>query len=184
MKKTLLTSITALAMIMISAQAEAPKCGQGKCGAGMAKQAKHSKKKMHRKGMHSPFLIKHGLPHYTKILMKNWDDPRLGLTEEQKNKLLQVRKETIGTIKKLKPQIKALTQEIVKAAKEGTKASELQDKVNKLASLEAEATMTHLKCIEETKAILKPEQLNYLQMKKREKKMQHKAMMMKCQAGK
>ena len=44
--------------------------------------------------------------------------------------------------------------------------------------------MTHLKCIEETKAILKPEQLNYLQMKKREKKMQHKAMMMKCQAGK
>jgi len=184
MKKLLLASITTLSMVIISAQADAPKCGQGKCGGGMIKKAKQSKKKMHQKGMRSPFLIKHGLPHYTKMLMKNWDDPKLGLTKEQKSKLLQVRKETIGTIKTLKPQINTLIQETTVAAKEGTKASELHDKVNKLASLEAEATMTHLKCIEKTKAILKPEQLQYLQMKKRAKRMQHKAMMMKCQAGK
>lgn len=170
MKKILLTSIAALSMIMVSAQAEAPKCGQGKCGAGMMKQGKQ---KMHKKGgMHSPFLIKHGLPHYTKMLMKHWDDPQLGLSEEQKSKLLTVRKETISSIKSLKPQIKQLTQEIVKAAKEGVKADSLKPKVEKLAALESEATMTHLKCIEKTKAVLSPKQLEYLMAQKKQKRMQ------------
>jgi len=141
--------------------------------------------------MQSPFLIKHGLPHYTKMLMKSWDDPKLALTAEQKEKLMVVRKETMGSVMKLKPEVMKLRKEIVMAAKSGTKAADLKEKVEKLASLEAEATMTHLKCIENTKAVLTPDQLAYLKSKRQahRKQMMQKVMKlkqggMKCAAGK
>ncbi|WP_295420669.1 hypothetical protein [Sulfurovum sp.] len=178
-KKLALTSIAALSLIMVTAQAEGPKCGGGKCGTGMMKKANMVKK---NKRMHSPFLIKHGLPHYTKMIMKSWDDPKLALTQEQKTKLLEVRKETIGSIAALKPQIMSLTKTIVQASKAGTKASELKTKVEKLAALEAEATMTHLKCIDNTKAVLKPEQFAYLMEKRKAQQKMKKGM--KCASGK
>ena len=158
-KKITLASVVALSLLAGSAQAGPMQCKNAKC----------STKKMSKRKA-SPFLIKHGLPHYTKMLMKSWDDPKLGLTQEQKTKLLQVRKTTLSSVKKLKPQIITLKQEIVQAARSGAKASTLQSKVEKLAALEAEATMTHLQCIEKTEATLKPEQLNYLKMQKRTKK--------------
>jgi len=184
MKKVLLSSIAALSLLLISAQAVEMKCAAGKCGAAMKQGMTPKAKKMKRKGMQSPFLIKHGLPHYTKMVMKSWDDPKLGLTEEQKSKLLEVRKETMGSVTKIKPEVMKLKKKIIEASKTGAKSDTLKEKVQKLASLEAEATMTHLKCIENTKTILKPEQLQYLQEKKRARKMRHKAMMMKCKAGK
>jgi Spy/CpxP family protein refolding chaperone len=192
MKKRVLISIAALSLMMISAQAEGMRCAGGKCGAGMTKPIKqngmmHKAKKMHKKGMNSPFLIKHGLPHYTKMLMKNWNDSQLNLTAEQKAKLLEVRKATMGSIKRLKPAVTRLRKEIVQAAKNGAKAAALKAKVEKLASLEAEATMTHLKCIEDTKAILSPAQIQYLQQKRKAHRMKMKQMKqggMKCSGGK
>ena len=184
-RKIALTSVAALALITLTAQAESEpvKIKQG----GM--QNKMMKKK--RMMMQSPFLIKHGLPHYTKMLMKSWDDPKLALTAEQKEKLMVVRKETMGSVMKLKPEVMKLRKEIVMAAKSGTKAADLKEKVEKLASLEAEATMTHLKCIEQTESILKPEQLAYLKQKAQMNRMQKKQKMMstkqggmKCAAGK
>ena len=154
-KKITLATVATLALIAMPAQAEGMKCQAGKCGSGMMKQAKQSTK-MGKKKM-SPFLIKHGLPHMTKILMKNWDDAKLALTPEQKEKLLVVRKETMGGVMKLKPEVMALRKEIIQASKSGTKASNLKEKVEKLASLEAEATMVHLNCIENTKSVLTPE---------------------------
>ena len=181
-KKLTITSLTALSLLLVTAQAEGiMKCNGGKCGSAMMKQAKQGGK-MHKKRKNSPFLIKHGLPHLTKMLMKNWNDKKLALTAEQKEALTKVRQETMGSVKSLKPQIMALTKEIVQASKSGTKAAELKAKVEKLASLEAEATMTHLKCIEDSKAALKPEQLTYLM----EKRKQHRQMKkgMKCASGK
>ena len=196
-KKLTLASVATLALIMMPAQAEGMKCQAGKCGAGMIKKSKScegkscdkgkSCKKMKKKRKNSPFLIKHGLPHLTKILMKNWDDEKLALTPEQKEKLLIVRKETMGSVMTLKPQIMTLTKEIVQASKAGTKSVELKSKVENLASLEAEATMTHLKCIEETKAALKPEQMTYLMEKRKAQRAMKKAgkmQGMKCASGK
>ena len=154
-KKITLTSAVLLSLLVGTAQAEPMQCKGAKC----------STKRMN-KVMASPFLIKRGLPHYTKMLMKNWNDPKLALTQEQKAKLLQVRKATISSVKRLKPQIVKLQKEIIQAAHSGAQASTLKSKVEKLASLEAQATMTHLQCIEDTKATLKPQQLQYLQMKK------------------
>ncbi len=185
-KKLTITSLTALSLLLVTAQAEGMKCQAGKCGAAMMKQAKQGKK-MGKKRKHSPFLINHGLPHMTKMLVKNWDDPKLALTPEQKEKLMVVRKETLGSVKTLKPEVMALTKEIVQASRAGTKAAELKAKVEKLASLEAEATMTHLKCIENTKAVLKPEQLNYLMQKAKEQHAMKKAgkmQGMKCAGNK
>jgi len=185
-KKLALTSLTALSLLLVTAQAEGMKCAAGKCGAGMMQKAKMGKK-MHKHRMNSPFLIKHGLPHFTKMLMKNWDDPKLALTAEQKDKLLVIRKETMGGVMKLKPEVMALRKEIIQASKDGTKAAELKAKVEKLASLEAEATMVQLNCIDNSKAILTKAQYDYLmQMRKahmmgKMKKMQQ---MMKCAAGK
>jgi len=184
-KKLTITSLTALSLLLVTAQAEGMKCQSGKCGAAMMKQAKQGGKMQKKKN--SPFLIKHGLPHLTKILMKNWDDEKLALTPEQKEKLLVVRKETMGSVMTLKPQIMTLTKEIVQASKAGTKSVELKSKVEKLASLEAEATMTHLKCIEDTKAALKPEQMTYLMEKRqaqRAMKKTGKMQGMKCASGK
>ena len=159
------------------------------------------KKTMMKKKMNSPFLIKHGLPHMTKMVMPYIDDPAFNLTEEQKVKLTEIRKETMGSIMKIKPEVMQLRREIVQASTSGTAADSLKAKVEKLASLEAEATMTHLKCIEKTKAVLTKDQLLFLlsnknKMKKHGMKKgmgqkgqgagmgQGKMKMMKCAAGK
>ena len=189
-KKLTITSLTALSLLLVTAQAEGTKCQASKCGAGMMKQAKqggmHKAKKMHKMKMNSPFLIKHGLPHMTKMLMKSWDDVKLALNDEQKGKLLLVRKETMGAVMKLKPEVMALKKEIVTASKAGTKAAALKVKVDKLAALESEATMVHLTCLDKTKAILTAEQYSYLMEKRKQHMMKKKEKMksMKCAAGK
>ncbi len=191
MKKVLLSSIAALSLLLISAQAEGMmKCGAGKCGGAMKQGMMQKAKKMHKMRMNSPFLIKHGLPHLTKMVAKSWDDPKLALTDEQKAKLMEVRKTTMSGVKKLKLEVMKLRREIVEASKAGTKADALKAKVEKLASLEAEATMVHLNCIDSTKAVLTKAQYDYL-MQKREghhvmmKKMRSmKQGAMKCAAGK
>ncbi|WP_457593506.1 Spy/CpxP family protein refolding chaperone [Hydrogenimonas sp.] len=110
----------------------------------------------------SPFLITSGLPHYTMILKKRWDDPKLALTPEQKSKLIQIRKATIGSVMSLKPKIIKLRKKIVKAAMSGAAPESLSADVQELARLKAEATRTHLKCIYDTRQVLTPRQLAYL----------------------
>ena len=132
---------------------------RGKCRAHGGKMM--MKKKMAMK-MNSPFLIKQGLPHMTKMVMMHMSDPAFALTPEQKEKLAAVKNKTMGTVREVKPQVMALRKEIVAASTSGTHAADLKEKVDKLASLEAQATMTHLECIDETTAILTKEQLLYL----------------------
>ena len=191
MKKVLLSSIAALSLLMVSAQAEGMKCGAGKCGGAMKQGMMQKAKKMHKMRMNSPFLIKHGLPHLTKMVAKSWDDPKLALTADQKAKLMEVRKTTMSGVKKLKPEVMKLRKEIIEASKAGTKADALKAKVEKLASLEAEATMVHLNCIDTTKAVLTKAQYDYLMQKRKGHMMKMKEKMqsmkqggMKCAAGK
>ncbi len=122
----------------------------------------HKKMKKRKKAMHAAFLIQRKLPHYSKVLMKMWYDPKLGLNTEQKKKLKAIRTNTIRQVKEIAPQVKKLTHEIVKAARKGAKAETLYAKVDALASLKAKATKVHLECIEKTMAVLSPEQRRYL----------------------
>ncbi len=162
--------------------------GQGAGGMGMKKSCKaHCKsmkgkfgpnmqKKMMKRKMKrdSPFLIKHGLPHLTKMIMPYINDPAFNLTEKQKQELMKVRKTTMTAVMEAKQKVKTLRREIVKSSQAGVSADadQLKDKVVELALVEAAATMTHLKCIEATKAILTKDQMYFL-LANKNKKMNH-----------
>jgi len=168
-KKLTTTSLITLSLLLVSAQAEGMKSGAEMMNKVKEGKQLMQKEKMHKMKMDSPFLIKHGLPHMTKMIMKNWDDKKLALTDAQKEKLLLVRKETMGAVMKLKPEVIALKKEVVLASKAGTKVTELRAKVVKLAALQSEATLVHLTCLDKTKSILSTEQYTYLLEKTEEK---------------
>ena len=116
------------------------------------------------KGNKSPFLVQSKeLPHYTKKLMKMWDNEKLALSKEQKKQLLKVRKETIKAIKSLKPKIIKLQKKIIQQVKKKTPLKKLQKELQQLANLKKKASMAHFKCIYKTRAILKPKQLQLLE---------------------
>jgi len=113
--------------------------------------------------LNSPFLInKEALPHMTKILLQNWDKASLGLSEEQKQKLLVIRKNTIGAVKKLKKQIKVLESDIIEVVVDAEDLKSANAKVDEVAKLKAEATKIHLKCIADTVETLNDEQMETL----------------------
>jgi len=127
--------------------------------------------------INSPFLIKHGLPHLTKMIMPYMNDPAFNLTAEQKEALAKVRMTTMTVIMEAKSKVMALRKEIVKSSQAGVSADALKEKVVELALLESAATMTHLKCIEATKAILTKDQMYFLLTNKNKKLLQGKKMM-------
>ena len=109
-----------------------------------------------------PFLITGKMPHLTKLLMQQWDNPELHLSAEQKSKLLVVRKETIGGVQKLGQQIAPLEQQVADGSLAGKTPEELQALVQTVARLKTEATMVHLRCIYNTGNILDKQQLDFL----------------------
>jgi len=160
-------------VIMTKTQGTSPMMrGQGMNANRMMNQKNMMKRKTANMKMNSPFLIKHGLPHLTKMIMPYMNDPAFNLTAEQKEKLAKVRATTMSAIMEAKPKVMVLRKEIVNASSAGVSAEELKDKVAKLALLQAASTMTHLKCIESTKAILTKDQLYFLFANKN-KKMNH-----------
>jgi hypothetical protein len=110
----------------------------------------------------SPFLITGKMPHLTKLLMQQWDNAALHLTDDQKTKLLVVRKETISGAQKLGKEIKPLENQVAAGSRSGKTPEELQSLVQSVAKLKVSATMIHLQCIYNTSAILKKEQLELL----------------------
>ncbi len=110
-----------------------------------------------------PFLIQGKLPHLTGMVKMLWDDKDFALTDEQKTKLIEVRKYTMKNAKALGKQINKLEAEIVGKSNDNVEPKLLQNKVSKLASLRAEATMVHLKCIYNTRDILTEDQLYILE---------------------
>nr|WP_321265454.1 hypothetical protein [uncultured Sulfurimonas sp.] len=110
-----------------------------------------------------PFLIQGKLPHTTMWVKQNWDNKEVGFTIEQKAKLKVIREKTMSGIASLKSEIFPLEDSIVKAIANGAKPSSLEEDVEKLAELRAEATMLHLECIYDTKKVLSKKQLQMLE---------------------
>ncbi|SHJ95715.1 hypothetical protein SAMN02745165_03626 [Malonomonas rubra DSM 5091] len=110
----------------------------------------------------SPFLITGKMPHLTKLLIKQWDNPELNLSTEQKDKLLVVRKETITGVKALTKKITPLEKQVVEGIFAKQAPEDLGPLVQAIAKLKAEATMVHLRCIYETSKILDAQQLEFL----------------------
>jgi len=109
-----------------------------------------------------PFLITGKLPHLTGMLIKKWDDPKLGLTDQQKRWLKVVREETISDVRRISSDVSRLEKLVVDGINTGLEPDDLYDTVKEIARLKTEATMIHLKCIYDTRKILKPQQMQYL----------------------
>ena len=111
----------------------------------------------------SPFLVNNeSLPHMTKLLIQNWDKKALGLSKEQKEKLLVVRKETLKAVKGIKIQLRPLEDEIAEAMIDRENPKSVEKNLEKIAKLKLEASKVHLKCIAQTTAILSEEQVTFL----------------------
>ena len=110
----------------------------------------------------SPFLITSNLPHLTKMVKQQWDNPALHLSEEQKVKLLVVRQETFAGVGKLIKEIEPLEKQVTKGIFAGKTPDELHSLVRTIAGLKVKATMIHLRCIEDTAKILDKEQMEVL----------------------
>ena len=111
----------------------------------------------------SPFLINsENLPHLTKLLIKHWDKGALGLTPEQKKKLLVIRKETLSAVKQIKAKLKPLEDEVAEAMIDREDPKRVTPLLEKIAKLKIEATKVHLKCIADTTSVLTEEQVAYL----------------------
>ena len=111
----------------------------------------------------SPFLVNsEGLPHMTKLLIQNWDKAKLGLTSEQKEKLLVVRAETLSAVKKIKQNLKPLEDEVAEAMIDREDPKSVEKQLETIAKLKLEASKVHLKCIAETTTVLSEEQVAFL----------------------
>lgn len=106
-----------------------------------------------------PFLIHGQLPHLTKNVMQLWDDEDLALTPQQQKKLKKIRMRTVGGLATIKGEVFPLEAEIVQASAKGIDPETMEDELEKLAELRAEATMLHLRCIYDTRAVLSKKQL-------------------------
>ncbi len=112
----------------------------------------------------SPFLInKEALPHMTKLLIKHWDKQALGLSDEQKKKLLVIREHTIGEVQKAKRKIDTLETEVMEALfMDDESPNNVDHKIDEIAKLKASVTKVHIQCIFQTLEILDDEQIEYL----------------------
>jgi len=111
-------------------------------------------------GKSSPFLITGKIPHLTKLLMQQWDDPELNLSDLQKPKLLEIRKETLTRVRDLAPEIGSLEKQVADGIFSGQTAEDLSSIVT--AKLKAEETMIQLRCIDATQKVLDQRQLEVL----------------------
>jgi len=113
--------------------------------------------------VNSPFLMNNeGLPHLSKLLLENWDKATLGLSKEQKTKLLVIRKETMGAVKQIKTKLEPLEYDIVQAMVDREDPKSIEAKLEEVAKLKVEATKVHLKCISDTTSVLTDEQVEVL----------------------
>jgi len=111
------------------------------------------------KNQTKPFLIQGKLPHLTMMVKILWDDEDLALTPKQQEELIIIRKHTMGSAKALKIKIIKLETQVVKASETGKKPADMKKMVDEIAALRAQATMIHLECIYNTRAVLSADQL-------------------------
>jgi hypothetical protein len=122
---------------------------------------------MQKPKMKKPFLIKSkDLPHFVGMIQQNWDNPDFALTDAQKEQLSTIKKATLFDVKRLAKEVNPLVKKIATLTNEGVEIEKIMILVDKVAALKAKATKVHLACIQKTRAILTPTQLEMLLEKK------------------
>jgi cytochrome c len=111
----------------------------------------------------APFLLNQSsLPKITKLLMQNWGKGKLGLSKDQKKKLLKIRIRVSNGIKEIKEKLYLLERDIIEMTIYADELELIKPKVNEASKLKSQATMIQIQCIIETVKILTEEQLSIL----------------------
>jgi len=111
----------------------------------------------------SPFLMNQSsLPQITLLLMKNWGKGKLGLSNEQKSKLLKIRTHVVENIKNIKEKLYEIERDIIELTMYDGEIELIEAKVNEASKLKAKATMVQIKCIIASVEILTDEQMTVL----------------------
>ena len=106
-----------------------------------------------------PFLVDGKMPHLTGIIKQHWDDPDLELRPAQKAVLLEIRKNTMSAVMGLAEELDQLESSLAEQAMAAVPPDQLAPLVDKIGDLKTEATMVHLRCIQDTTEILDDRQL-------------------------
>ena len=111
----------------------------------------------------APFLMNQSaLPQLTLLLMKNWGKGKLGLSDEQRKKLLNIRSRVITNIKKIKEELYSIERDIIEMTIYADEIELIENKVHEASTLKAKATMIQIRCILESVEILNEEQMTVL----------------------
>ena len=111
------------------------------------------------------FLIPNNLPFLIGLALYHPSSSNLELTQEQVDALVKYKNAATPKLAKMALKIKTLELEIVSGIAlkyDGSKASDYFAKVDEIASLRADLTKAHLKCIVHVKKILTQEQYEEL----------------------
>jgi predicted secreted protein len=103
-----------------------------------------------------------------RILIRLNENPSTGyqwkidLSDEQQERLLKVRQETMKEVRAIKPQIKTLVEKIKTLTQKNEKIEKIMPLVQEVATLKAHATEVQLICLAKSKEILTDKQLEFL----------------------
>lgn len=107
------------------------------------------------------FLIPKNLPYLVGMTLYDPSSSNLGLSKEQIDAILKIKKELMASAVEKALVVKKLELEVVEKISfkhESAKAKDLYPKIDEIAKLKAELTKIHLDCIEKVKAVLTPKQ--------------------------
>jgi len=107
------------------------------------------------------FLIPKNLPYLVGMTLYDPSSSNLGLSKEQIEAILKIKKELMASAVDKALVVKKLELEVVEKIsfkQDGIKAKDLYPKIDEIAKLKAELTKIHLDCIEKVKAVLTPKQ--------------------------
>ena len=104
------------------------------------------------------FLIPKNLPYLVGLTLHHPISSTLGLTKEQIEKIVKIKKDTVPKVLKSATEIKAMELKIIEMIRNGTPIKELDATVDKIATMQAALTKKHLRCIKAVRKILSKEQ--------------------------
>lgn len=105
------------------------------------------------------FLIHKNMPHYMQVFNTFENDTALALSKEQKQEINALREKVVIKVAELAHKIKSLEEALKKRVVfEDVAAAELKPFVSEIANLRAELTLSHIECIQKTRALLTKEQ--------------------------
>lgn len=156
MKKVIALS---LVLGLVTGLMAKPNVPMGDMKAKMTKMAGESSPFNHNENFPKDyFLIPENLPFLVGLTLHHPMSSTLGLSKEQIEKIVKIKKDTVPEVLKSAKEIKTVELKLVEMIRNEAPITELDATVDKIAAMKAALTKKHLRCIKAVRAILSKEQ--------------------------